>query len=257
VKRTQLRFATFLAPSIRPLYEHVVEHAGRALGIGTSLHDGRHLGELGGADAVFVCGLPYVERSDRLEALAAPVLRGERFGGRPVYFSDVIVRRGSGLRSFADLRGRSWAFNDRDSHSGYGITRHRLLSDGCAEGFFGEVQCAGFHSEAIRRVAQGRVDAAAIDCQVLAVELRARPGLGERIETIDSLGPSTIQPLAASRELPESLRAELREAVAAIPPSELLAAYEVERYVPVEDRDYDDIRAMLAACRNAGRLALR
>jgi hypothetical protein len=31
----------------------------------------------------------------------------------------------------------------------------------------------------------------------------------------------------------------------------------VERYVPVEDRDYDDIRAMLADCRNAARLALR
>jgi phosphonate transport system substrate-binding protein len=259
VSPSRLRFATFLSPPIRPLYEHVVVEIGRALGIEASLHAGAAFEELDGgeADAAFICGLPYVERSDRLEALAAPVLRGERFCGRPIYFSDVIVRRGSGLRSLADLRGRSWAFNDRDSQSGYGIMRYTLLSFGATDAFFGDVQCAGSHAEAIRRVAAGEVDGAAIDCQVLAVELRERPGLGERIEVIDAVGPSTIQPVVASRRLPESLRAELREAIAAIRPSAPLARSGVERFVAVADGDYDDIRAMVAACKQAGLLALR
>lgn len=255
----RLRFATFLAPSMRPLYEHVVAEVGRALSVETSLHDGVAFEELdsGRADAAFICGLPYVERADRLEALAAPVLRGERFGGRPVYFSDVIVRRGSGLRSIADLRGRSWAFNGRESQSGYGITRYALLRAGATDGFFGDVRCVGSHAESIRRVAAGDVDGAAIDCHVLGVALRERPDLAERIEVIDAFGPSTIQPMAGSRRLPESLRAELREAIAAIRPSPAFERSGVERFTAVVDSDYDDIRAMLAACEEAGLPALR
>ena len=78
-----------------------------------------------------MCSLPYVEFERRVSRrrvpIAAPVLRGERYGGRPIYFSDVIVHRDSPYRSFLDLRGRSWAYNEPLSQSGYGITRYHLL----------------------------------------------------------------------------------------------------------------------------------
>ena len=73
------------------------------------------------------------------EPIAAPVLQGERYGGRPIYFSDVIVHRDSDARSFMDLRDRSWSFNDPLSQSGYGITRYHMLSIGEIDGFFSEV----------------------------------------------------------------------------------------------------------------------
>jgi len=87
--------------------------------------------------------------------LAAPVLQGPRYQGRPVYFSDVIVRRDSPLRSFADLRGASWSYNDPDSHSGYNLTRYELARRGEARGYFGTVVSAGWHQESIRWVAEG------------------------------------------------------------------------------------------------------
>jgi len=93
------------------------------------------------------------------------VLDGDRYGGRPIYFSDVIVHRDSAFRSFADLRGRSWAYNEPLSHSGYGITRYHLLRMGETGGYFGEVIEAGFHEESIRMVARGEVHASAIDSQ--------------------------------------------------------------------------------------------
>ena len=46
-------------------------------------------------------------------------------------------------------------------------------------GFFARVVEAGFHQRAIRLVAAGVVDAAAIDSQVLAVELRDHPELAD------------------------------------------------------------------------------
>lgn len=197
----------------------------------------------------------------RLEPLAAPVLHGSRFAGRPIYFSDVVVRADRPWRSFDDLRGRSWAYNDPDSHSGYNVTRAALVRRGETRGFFSRVVQSGFHQRSLQMVADGEVDASAIDCQVLAIELRERPDLAARVKVIDALGPATIQPVVAAGRLPASLRADLRAALLALGDDaearERLAYGFVERFAAVTDADYDDIRAMLADCERAGFLVLR
>src|SRR5205823_4143270 len=134
-------------------------------------------------------------------------------GGRPVYYSDVIVRRDSPHHRFADLRGRSWSYNEPYSHSGYGITLYRLLQLGETRGFFGRVVEAGWHERSIRLVASGAVDASAIDCQVLAVTCREYPELAAQLRVIDSFGPSTIQPLVVARRLPCRVKEEILAAV--------------------------------------------
>jgi ABC-type phosphate/phosphonate transport system substrate-binding protein len=93
-------------------------------------------------------------RSAAYEPIAAPVLQGERCGGRPVYFSDVIVRSDSDISSFDDLRGRSFAYNERPSHSGYGVVRFALVEMGETHGFFGSVVESGAYQESIRMVAR-------------------------------------------------------------------------------------------------------
>ena len=60
-------------------------------------------------------------------------------------------------------------------------------------------------------VCSGEVDASAIDSQVLAVAMRDDPSLSKRLRVIDSLGPSTIQPVVAATRLPDSLKADIRE----------------------------------------------
>lgn len=262
-----LRFVTFLAPSVFPLYSFIARHAGRLLGIRTTIDVGRHLAEIGrgDADVAFVCGLPYVlfRRRDPppVEPLAAPVLTGERYRNRPIYFSDVIVRRGAGFSSFADLRGSSWAYNEPLSHSGYGVVRHRLVEMGETGGFFGRVVEAGFHQSSIDLVASGEVDASAIDSQVLEIELGRRPELGPALEVIDTLGPSTIQPVVASSSLPASLREDLSAVLDSLSSEPEAApvfdAALVRRFEPIADADYDDIRAMLIAAEAAGFLEIR
>lgn len=163
--------------------------------------------------------------------------------------------------SFPDLRGRSWAYNESLSHSGYGVTRYHLVELGETHGFFGEVIEAGFHEESIRLVAAGEVDASAIDSQVLAIALRDDPGLSRRLRVIDALGPSTIQPVAVSRRLPAGLRERIREALVTLHEDaalrEQLALGLIARFVPVGPESYDDVRAMLAACEQAGFLEIR
>jgi phosphonate transport system substrate-binding protein len=264
--RRPLRVATFLAPNLLPVCAFVVRSVQARLGVQAELHVGTSYDQLTEqADMAFLCGLAYVELERRGEAdlapLAAPLLQGERYGARPVYFSDSIVRRHSRFRSFADLRGCSWAFNEPYSHSGYGVTRHHLLQLGETNGYFGRVVEAGFHERSIRLVASGEVDASAIDSQVLAIELRDRPELRELFRVIETLGPSTIQPVVAARRLCRHLRADLQATLVGVaddPGARAILGHGfVERFVAVEENDYDDVRAMRDACVAANFMKLR
>jgi phosphonate transport system substrate-binding protein len=266
-QQNSLRFVTFLAPILLPLYQFITYHAGRRLGLPTELAVGSSYAELStqAVDVAFVCGLPYVEMTRRGEApvepLAAPILSGQRFGGRAIYFSDVIVHRASRWQSFADLRGCSWAYNEPHSQSGYGITRHHLICRGETNGYFGRIAEAGWHEEALRLVACGAVDAAAIDCHVLAVALRAHPELAARVRIIDTLGPSTIQPVVAARRLPQQLRTDLRAFLLNLA-NDPVARPHLDRalvlgFEAVNEASYTDIRAMLAAAEAAEFLVLR
>lgn len=257
--RRRLRFATYLAPNVRPVYEAVAESVGRALGCAVELVDGGGYGRLEGGeeDVAFICGLPYVRLAEgarpTVEPLAAPILDGDRYGGGPIYYSDVIVPRDSPATCFADLRGASWAFNEPDSQSGYGITRATLASMGETRGFFGRVIQTGFHQRSIGAVASGDADASAVDSQVLEIELRRHPDLAERLKVIDELGPSTIQPVVAAARLPATLRDELREVILGVAADAVrLAEGLVRGFVAVTDVDYDDIRAMALLAQDAG-----
>jgi len=257
---SELVFATFLAPSIRPAYHFVASRVGDALRQPVRLVTGESLDQLrnGEVDFAFLCGLPYVklrrEASPPVTLVAAPVLEGDRYDGRPIYYSDVIVPADSQATVFDDLRGRSWACNGFDSHSGTLVVLHRLLQMGDDGRFFGHVRVSGSHQESIRLVAAGEVDGSAIDSQVLAVELRDHPELRERIRVIDSLGPSTNMPLVAAAAC-EGLRREVGEVVASLGTEQSdrdgLASGLFSGFVEIEDEAYDDIRDMLDSVKAA------
>ncbi len=262
-----LRFGTFLAPNMMPVYTAIADAVGDSLGLTTELVVETDYENCRNDvnDVCFVCSLPYVhfEREGVAPAvpIAAPVLQGDRYADRPIYFSDVIVAVDSDLRTFADLRGRSWAYNEPLSQSGYGITRYHLVSTGETNGYFGDVIEAGYHETSIRMVAAGQVDASAIDSQVLGVEMRDHPELNEQLRIIDALGPSTIQPVAVSKRFDQQFRDDVTDIFLNLHTREgfrrILDHGMVERFVAVGPSDYDDIRMMLEACERAGFMEIR
>ena len=200
----------------------------------------------------FICGLPYVWKADQpnphLELLAAPVMRGARYRGRPVYFSDVVVRRESAFRQFTDLRGSSWAYNEPTSHSGYLLTRCHLARLGELDGFFARVVEAGAHQTALRWVIDGTVDASAIDSTVLELELTLHPELAPLIRVVETLGPSPIPPAVISTRVPLMIRRALQTALLEMHENdegrEILAAAMTKRFVEITDAEYNPIRRM-------------
>ena len=216
-------------------------------------------------DVCFVCSLPYIEfeRQGKAPAvpIAAPVLQGERYHGKPIYFSDVIVRRDSKFNSFLDLRGHSWCYNEPLSQSGYGITRYHLVELGETHGFFSKVVEAGFHETSIKWVAEGIIDGSAIDSQVLAVAIREDPTLLQKLRVIESLGPSTIQPVAVSKRLPSDMRQAILDVLLTMHLNQdnrsSLDVGMVDKFVAVDNSSYDDIRSMLKACEEANYMVIK
>ncbi len=200
----------------------------------------------------WLCGLPYVQEAvrgqPRYELLAAPVMQGERYGGRPVYFSDLIVRRDHPARSLADLLGATVAINEPNSHSGHGVLRHALAAARLPHGFFGEVVESGAHQRSLALIESGAIDAAAIDSTVLDTELRYEPGRARALRSIATFGPSPIPPWVASTRLPAATRAALREALLTLQcDAQARSAFRrahVLGFAPVDDAWYTPIREM-------------
>jgi phosphonate transport system substrate-binding protein len=259
-----LRVASCLAPHLGWFYEFLAHQLGKRLGLRIEYLGDIVYERLADVDLAFVCSLAYIEHpaiGARFVPLAAPVLAGERYGDEPVYYSDVIVHRQSTLRSFADLRGRSWAYNEVYSQSGYGITCYHLAHRGETRGYFGQVIEAGRHDRAIAMVAGGDVDAAAIDSHVLQTFLRLRPDLTATLRVIDSLGPSPIQPVLARRSLQMRCKHELRRAFVHLH-NDLVARSAlgealVRRFVPVNATTYDEVRTMRRVSEAAGLRVLK
>ena len=257
-----LRFATFLAPNMLPVYRFLADRIGDRLGRPVELVVGRSFDqfEQGEADLGVICGLPYVWLADRrpppVEPLAAPVLAGARYAGRPVYYSDVIVAATARSPAWRSCEGRSWAYNEPASHSGHTVTLYSLVRMGARPGSSARVVEAGFHQRAIRLVHSGAVDAAAIDSQVLAIELRDHPGWPRPAG--DRRLRSVHHPAGGGRQPPPRPAQGPGPGVAGRPGRRPGRAADARLmgsssgFTPVDDAAYDDIRAMLATIEAAG-----
>jgi phosphonate transport system substrate-binding protein len=203
----------------------------------------------------WICGWPYVRLAGNapLSLLVAPVMAGARYGDRPVYYSDVIVRAGDRARTFADLRGRHWVHNEPGSQSGYHIMRHHLATLGETVAYFGRTSASGGHVNSIEAVLDGRADTSAIDSTVLEWEMERRPQLAEALRIVAVLGPSPIPPIVISARVPEPILEAIRTEMLALDRTEegraILAEGRLSRFAPVIDADYDPIRRMEARAR--------
>jgi phosphonate transport system substrate-binding protein len=253
-----IRIVSLMAPNADPFYRALVPALAAATGLDVELVEDapwqarQHRFERGEVEVAFACGVYYTRQVDEggrpLALLAAPVPAAARYQDRPVYFSDVVVRRNSRFRSFEQLRGACLAYNEPGSHSGYNIVRWHLSRRGLPGTFFGRLIEAGAHQSALRRVACENADAAAIDATVLETELHEHPWLAERLRVIHTLGPSPIPPAIAAPHLPEGARLALREALLDLHHTEagreILAFGRCSRFAAVTDDDYAPIRRM-------------
>lgn len=82
--------------------------------------------------------------------------------GKPYHHSVIITSASSDINSLKDLRGRSFAFGDRESTSSYIIPRHMLLQAGIELSDLLYYNFLGHHDDVVRAVLEGDYDAGAV-----------------------------------------------------------------------------------------------
>lgn len=119
----------------------------------------------GEADISFMGGLPYVLAHEKI---GAEVVLAELYRGSSTYHGRIFVRKDSGIEKVEDLKGKSIAFADPISESGYIYPLEIIVEAGLLERgqnpkeFFSNVYFAGGYQQAIQAMANGLVDAAGV-----------------------------------------------------------------------------------------------
>jgi len=198
-------------------------------------------------DLAFVCTRAYVEgkREFGMQLLAVPLVHGQK-----VYYSKVIVRSDYPAKTFADLRGAVFAFTDPLSNSGYLYPNVLLAQLGeTPQSFFQRTFFTYSHDNAIRAVAEGVADAAAVDSMVLKYALEREPGLKDKIRVIHTSQPFGMPPVVTGPNIRPQTKADLQRILFTMHENprgqQALKALEVDRFVEASDRDYDMIRDMI------------
>lgn len=263
--------AAFVSEQGVGVYEQIAAHLTRKTGMQAELVRGLSYGTInsmledGTIHCGFIGGLSYTMLRDRpqpvAQLLVAPAMKAPRLQGQPKYFSDLIVHKDSPFQTLQDLEGRTLVYNEELSNSGYNMPRYHLLQLGKTNGFFGKVLRSGSHEESIRMVAAGEADASFIDSLVLDHDREKGIGHAHAVRVIESLGPAGINPVVASTKLPEDSRLRLQDALARMHEDpegrRILDKALVDRFVVVDDSNYDDIRAMKEAAERAGYTVIR
>jgi phosphonate transport system substrate-binding protein len=254
-----------VAPILSPLatsyrYQQLADYLGERLGERVELVQGKTYAEIndlvksGDVTLALVCTNPYLAGREEfgMELLVAPQVDGDT-----VYYSLLIAGRGVEAESLADLRGVTFAFSDPLSNTGRLAPLYQLALLGeSPDSFFNRTIFTYAHDSSIQAVAEGVVDAAAVDSVVFNNLRLTEPSLIEKVNVIDRWGPFGIYPFVVNPQLDPQLKAQLRQTFLEMyedpEGNEILRNLGVDRFVVPDDSIYESVLKMRAYLREHG-----
>jgi ABC-type phosphate/phosphonate transport system substrate-binding protein len=168
--------------------------------------------------AAAMCGYPlatWAGDGPQPVPIAAPAPLSEPFAGRPVYWTDIVVRADSRFERDEDLAGTRFGWTTEDSQSGYQAPRRHFAARALARGgcFFGSV-----HARLVtpRRVVdsilEGSIDAGPLDAYWHALLRRHEPATAARLRVIGRSEETPIPCFVAASTTDEAARERLGRA---------------------------------------------
>jgi len=165
-----------------------------------------------------MCGLPYARREPRPLLLAAPIPSPARYGGQPVYMTDIVVRADAPYQRIEDTFGGVAGYTLADSMSGGVVFAHVLAPYRQARGSRLYRASVGnlIHARGvIEALAEGRIDVGPLDSYYHDLLRAHDPALAGRVRTIATTRPLPIPPLIATAALSSQEIDRLRGALQA------------------------------------------
>jgi len=168
------------------------------------------------------------------------------------------VAKDSPIRSFPELRGKTFAFTDPLSNTGKLVPTYMLSKmNETPEHFFKSFIFTKAHDKAIKAVAQGIVDGAAVDSLVWEYLNKNDPEFTSKTRVLAKSPSYAIPPLVVPHDLDPLLKKRLK--------SIFLTAHEdprgraildkmmIDKFVVINDSAYDSVREMKTWLEREGR----
>lgn len=198
-------------------------------------------------DLAFVHPVGYVLAS---REAGCQILVRDIWQGKVAYTARFYVRKGAGIERLEELRGRTVAFVDPASSSGYIypmvlLVKKGLVKDRDPKSFFKEALFAGTHEAALRSVLTGRVDAAVSFDKAPELHLKD-PALIAQLAFVAETPEIPEAGICARPGLPPEALARIKRALLAIRGPEhaalLKQLYDIDGFTEAADRDYEPVR---------------
>jgi phosphonate transport system substrate-binding protein len=178
-------------------------------GVYSPIIDGLRAGQI---DFAWICGFPYVLHARELRLIAVPL-----WHNRPYYQSYLIAGGRSKATGLADLRGRSFAFSDPLSNSGYLYIRYLLAQQKLRpDDYFGRSFFAHSHPNVVEAVAEGLAEGGAVDGYVWDVLAEVMPAMTARTRVLQRSPDFGFPPLVAAAHVGTAARARMQQALLAM-----------------------------------------
>lgn len=186
-----------------------------------------------------MCGLPYSQRSPRPTLVAAPIPSPARYGGRPIYFTDLAVRADAPFQRLEDTFGGVMGFTLPDSMSGHVAPRQHLAALGSNR--FRKVVGGLLNArQVIEALDEGRIDVGPLDSYYFDLLSKDSPETAGKVRIVDSTRAAPIPPLVATATLDQSALERLRASLLSVGerPELLLKGFAVPA-----SSDYDQLKS--------------
>ena len=199
------------------------------------------------ADMAFVhpAGYVFSNREAKAQIIAVDV-----WHGKTNYTSRFFVRKDSGIKRLEDLRGKSIAFVDPGSTSGYVYPMVMLMKEGLVKDrdpktFFKEAMFAGTHEAALLALLNGSVDAVASFDLAPQQYLKEKERV-EKLTYIAETDPIPEAGMCVREGLDPALVRKIHDALMAFNAPEyrpiLKDFYGIDGFAPAKDSDYNPVR---------------
>jgi phosphonate transport system substrate-binding protein len=197
-------------------------------------------------DLAFVCSGPYVSGKENfgMEIIAVPVCHGKK-----VYYSYFITSRNSGIKSFDDFRGKTFAFTDPLSNTGFMVPSYYLARrNQTPESYFKKTFFTHSHDNSIQAVAHGLADGAAVDSLIFEFMQVRNPKLVAKTMIVDRSPPYGIPPVVVTPSMEPEIKEKLKQIFFSIhedPKGKIiLESLQIDRFVEGNDDDYNTVREL-------------
>jgi phosphonate transport system substrate-binding protein len=194
-------------------------------------------------DFAYLGGFTYVQAHQRAGVLPLVQREGDRH-----FHSLLITRTGSPIHGIADLAGKTFSFGDVNSTSGHLMPDYFLRQAGHDPAtFFGAVQYSGGHDATVLAVANGKVDAGAVDETVYKTMLAKGVVTPQQVRVFYTTPDFLDYVWVARKGLAPATREKLARAYLALSPAtpegkQLLELLRGKKFVRADDASYGRLR---------------